>query len=347
MGSEMCIRDRYGIPRRTLRDRLQNNKFGGPSPGPHCIFTKDQEKEICDHALLLSNLYYGISREDLCSLAYEYATQNGIPNNFKKKAGKDWYYGFMERNPKLSLRTPEGTSLNRVIAFNRLAVGKFFNNLITVQEKHHIDPKRIYNMDETGISTVQKPQKILASKGQRQVGKVISYERGQTTTVICCVSASGHYILPFFIYARARMNPVLMNGAPPGSIGKVSASGWTNKELFLCWIDHFVECTNCSKDNKVILILDNHESHIGLEAYNRCREKGIIVITLPPHSSHKMQPLDLSIFGPLKSSFYRQCDWFMKMHPGRRITQYEIAGLFHEAWKTCTTLEKAENGFRA
>ena len=37
----------------------------------------------------------------------------------------------------------------------------------------------------------------------------------------------------------------------------------------------------------------------------------------------------------------------MKMHPGRRITQYEIAGLFHEAWKTCTTLEKAENGFRA
>lgn len=137
--------------------------------------------------MLLSNLYYGITREDLCKLAYEYAAKNDIPNNFSKTkftAGKDWYYGFMQRNPTISLRTPEGTSLNRVIAFNRSAVDKFFGNLISIQEDHCIDVKRIYNMDETGISTVQKPQKILASKGQHQVGKVVSCERGQTTTVV-------------------------------------------------------------------------------------------------------------------------------------------------------------------
>ena len=77
----------YGIPRRTLRDRLKNQNLGGPSPGVHCIFTTEQEKEIADYALLLSNLYYGISREDMCSLAYEYAVRNEIPNNFSKTKG--------------------------------------------------------------------------------------------------------------------------------------------------------------------------------------------------------------------------------------------------------------------
>jgi hypothetical protein len=40
-----------------------------------------------------------------------------------------------------------------------------------------LSPARIFNMDETGLQTVQKPQKILAKKGKHQVGVIVSAER--------------------------------------------------------------------------------------------------------------------------------------------------------------------------
>lgn len=35
----------YGIPRRTLRDRLENQTFSGPSPGARCMFTNEEERK--------------------------------------------------------------------------------------------------------------------------------------------------------------------------------------------------------------------------------------------------------------------------------------------------------------
>ncbi|KAK0068382.1 jerky protein [Biomphalaria pfeifferi] len=68
------------------------------------------------------------------------------------------------------------------------------------------EPKdKIWNMDETGISTVQKPVKIIGSKGTRQVGSVTSAERGQTVRVLCAMNAAGTYIPPIFIFPRKRM----------------------------------------------------------------------------------------------------------------------------------------------
>lgn len=75
-------------------------------------------------------------------------------------------------------------------------------------------------------------------------------------------------------------------------------------DLFLTWLKHFVQYSGAKPDNKVLLVLDNHESHISLQAWDYCRGNGIVVVSLPPHCSHKCQPLDLSVFGPLKTAYY-------------------------------------------
>ncbi|KAJ8936823.1 hypothetical protein NQ318_015290 [Aromia moschata] len=36
----------------------------------------------------------------------------------------------------------------------------------------------IWNVDETGVSTVTKPSKIVAAKGKRNIGSITSGERG-------------------------------------------------------------------------------------------------------------------------------------------------------------------------
>lgn len=124
------------------------------------------------------------------------------------------------------LESPKATSLSRIVAFNKTEVTRFFTNLETVIEKYPIiSANGIYNVDETGISTVQKPCPIIAPKSQKQVGKVTSWERGRNITVVCAMGAGDKYIPPIFIYPHLRMTLALQRGGLPGSIYHCSKSG--------------------------------------------------------------------------------------------------------------------------
>ena len=246
------------------------------------------------------------------------------------------------------LRTPESTSLSRVIGFRRSQVMRFFDNLKAVFDKEKIDPCRVYNIDETGMSTVQKQrQNVLSTTGKKQVGRVVSAEKGETITAVVCISAAGMYIPPMRIFPRKNMTVRLLHGAPPGAIGATSPSGWINSQLYMQWLHHFIQHSGATPDHKVMLILDNHESHVSLEAWEMCRSSGVVVVSLPPHCSHRCQPLDITVFGPLKSAYYRRCDEWMKSHPGKRIKQYEIASLFGDANCSVATIQKCISRFRS
>ena len=93
------------------------------------VFNISQELLLVEYLLKASALYYGLSTNEVKSLAYEYAAKLGlkIPNSWvaAKKAGSDWLSGFMKRHPNLTLRTPESTSLSRATSFNRHNVNAF------------------------------------------------------------------------------------------------------------------------------------------------------------------------------------------------------------------------------
>ena len=52
-----------------------------------------------------------------------------------------------------------------------------------------------------------------------------------------------------------------------------------------------------------LLILDGHDSHTTDDFIWNCFNNNIHLIFLPPHTSHVLQPLDLSVFSPLKHSY--------------------------------------------
>ena len=91
-------------------------------------------------------------------------------------AGIDWYNGFMKIHPRLSLRTPEGCSLARATSFNPHNVMQFYNNLeiIMQREPKFGDGTRIFNLNETGTTTVHIPPKVIAEKGVKQVSSLIA-----------------------------------------------------------------------------------------------------------------------------------------------------------------------------
>ena len=55
-----------------------------------------------------------------------------------------------------------------------------------------------------------------------------------------------------------------------------------------------------------MLICDGHDSHISVAFIYHCMQNDIILLLLLPHSSHLMQPLDISVFGPLKTAISAQ-----------------------------------------
>ncbi|CAG4944875.1 unnamed protein product [Colias eurytheme] len=186
----------YSVPKSTIHDYLKKEIINEPKTGRKAIFTDAQETELEQHIIKCSKVFYGLTIEMVRKIAFKFAEVNQLKHNFDKTsqmAGKDWFYGFKKRHPEISLRKPESTSINRITAFNETEVKMFFNNLEAVQAKYHFDGNRIYNVDETGISNVQRNSRILAPKGQKQVGMATSGERGTTTTVVCAFSASGRY----------------------------------------------------------------------------------------------------------------------------------------------------------
>ncbi|XP_041355386.1 uncharacterized protein LOC121373010 [Gigantopelta aegis] len=102
-------------------------------------------------------------------------------------------------------------------------------------------------------------------------------------------------------------------------------------------MEHVVKYTNCSRDDPIILSVDNHESHLSVDMLQYAKDNGVHVITLPPHTSHKTQPLDRSVFGPLKSCYNAEANSWMMRNPGQCITIYQVAGLAGSAWLKAAT----------
>ncbi|KAJ8346810.1 hypothetical protein SKAU_G00282110 [Synaphobranchus kaupii] len=138
-------------------------------------------------------------------------------------------------------------------------------------------------------------------------------------------------IPPMFVFPRKNFWPHFIQAAPCGSIGAANGSGWMQEKEFVVFLQHFVSQTRATPTNKVLLLLDNHSSHCSIPAIQYCKEHGIILLTFPPHCSHKLQPFDRSVFGPLKRDVNVAMDAWMRCHPGNPASIYDIPTIVAQA----------------
>ncbi|EDN95803.1 hypothetical protein SS1G_11682 [Sclerotinia sclerotiorum 1980 UF-70] len=108
--------------------------------------------------------------------------------------------------------------------------------------------------------------------------------------------------------------------------------GPTDDETGIEWIKHFNKHTESRKMGRYrMLVLDGHESHKSPAFQEYCKKHNIILLSLPPHSSHLTQPLNIDCFGPLKRSYNRQIENFIKAHI-THITKTEFFQTFKAAY---------------
>jgi DDE superfamily endonuclease len=94
-----------------------------------------------------------------------------------------------------------------------------------------------------------------------------------------------------------------------------------------------------------MLIMDNHSSHVTWQFIEYALSHKIVLVALPPHSTHKLQLLDVGCFGPLQYYYSVEVDnfcryghtgvnkeYFMKLYPMARAKAFTCKTIC-SAWK--------------
>ena len=165
-------------------------------------------------------------------------------------------------------------------------------------------------MDETGFRIGVGKDQLVVTKRKRQqyLGSV---ENRESATVIECISASGDYAPAFLILTgRQHMSRWFQVGLLDSNASiSVSDTGYTNDELSLAWLRHFIEYIRPRRVGfKSLVILDGHGSHYTREFIQLCNDENIVPFGLPPHLTHILQPLDVVVFQPLKYYHTKELD---------------------------------------
>lgn len=82
---------------------------------------------------------------------------------------------------------------------------------------------------------------------------------------------------PLLVFPRVNVKDEILNGDPPGTIAATHPSGWMQLPIFTDWMAHFINFVKPTKEDPIVLVLDNHYSHTrNLTLIDLARDNGVI-----------------------------------------------------------------------
>jgi hypothetical protein len=208
----------------------------------------------------------------------------------------------------------------------------------------------MYNFNKHGTQMgVIGTAKVVTGSETVLCPKLVQPGNTEWVTVIEGVNAAG-WALPSMVIFKGKFHQAswYQNGLPYDWRIETSDNGWTNDKLGLVWLK---EVFNKHTQSRTIgryrfLILDGHGSYNGPEFDRFCTENLIIPLYILPHSSHLLQPLDVSCFSPLKQAYRKEIE--KKMGLGINYINKDRFLTIYSSIRTKALNEKnIQSGFRA
>ena len=93
-----------------------------------------------------------------------------------------------------------------------------------------------------------------------------------------------------------------------------SANGWSLNVFRLEWLHKIFEryTAPIAGNRRCLLLVDGHNSHVNMAFVEACNKLRILLLILPPHSTHRLQPLDIGLFSPLSTSYSKNLNTLMQ-----------------------------------
>lgn len=261
--------------------------------------------------------------------------------------GKKWWENFRARHKNiLSMRRPDNLDRARAQCATRPTVDQFFTILETTLEESGLreKPRQIYNCDESGFQLEKGRHKVLAQRGAPHVYRQALGTRDHVS-VLACFNAAGEDVPPMIIFKGGF--PAARDfdqGAPRDTIFARTKAGYITGEVFRKWFQHFLQ--HAAQERPLLLIFDGHQSHLDPEVIKMAEREDVILLCLPPHCSHVLQPLDVGYFGPLKAEFAKVAGDLSQYRHSYIVNKAEFAKVFRYPYQRCKDRNLVVKGFR-
>lgn len=340
----------FSIPWTTLRNRLSGRTSRSKAHKNEQILSLAEEKTLIRWITRSSTLGVPITLAFTRELAEE-LRYSRLPLSSSSTVlpplGKRWLDRFRKRNPRISSVFSRSIDTSRLEAFNYATVSAFFDALTNLFLENSYPPDAIFNVDETGFALgTTLSSKVLIDKTVSKGLKKIA-GRQEWITALECVSATGTPLPPLVIFKAKDTNTTWIPAATPlGWYFSTSTSGWTSNSHGYEWLTKVFEPNTRRNDGKRRLLLtDGHDSHVTARFIAFCIDNTIDLVVLPPHTSHRLQPLDVGIFSPLKRALSREIEALFRLDT-RRIPRVEWTEAYIKAREQTFTTSNILAGFR-
>jgi len=345
--------DAFKIPRTTLQDRMATRTSRSNANESRQILSNPEERTLVRWITHLTSTGFPASPALAIQMAEEIRRNrfqlSKTPSSYLRPIGKSWLDRFRTRHPEIQGVWTRKIESVRHKALSLNVAKMWFEAVTELCLQHQYAPHRIYNMDESGFAVGDsQSSRALVNIREQSSWKVIN-GRQEWITAIECVSAASVALPPLIIFQAKHTNTAwIPQDTPPDWRFSTSNSGWTSDSHAYEWLTTVFEPATRPEDPNLhrLLVMDGHGSHITANVVAYCMEHAIDLLILPPHTSHKLQPLDVSVFSPLKRALAAETDAVSRLDSGR-IQRVDWTNMYIRARERALTSMNIQSGWRA
>lgn len=326
----------FGISYSTLQYHLQHGDMIGAVHKEQMRLSEDQEKWLCNWIIEEDRQGYAPSIARVRQMVEVLLRVQGD----ERPLGKNWITGFKKRNP--SIKTMIGRRIEdaRFDAATPEVLNRFYSTLERVISEYHVSTSNIWNMDECGTALGASTNgRVMASSKKKRTRCKASGNR-EWVTIIECISADGKKIMPLVIFKGSSVQAQWFPASNiPGWHYTHSENGWTSNQHGIDWLKRiFIPQTMPDNpDDHRILICDEHGSHVSVDFMYEAYMNKVQLVFLPPHTSHILQPLDLTVFGFIKKRYRAEIATLSTIDDNLQVKKHHFIECYQKARDSLTS----------
>jgi 4-hydroxybenzoate polyprenyltransferase len=334
----------WGVPPNTLRDRIKGSEGHSIAAESQQRLSRVQEDHLANWILAQEALGVPLTHAQIKEFAQRLLVLKGDP----RPLGKRWMQAFLRRNPILKTKRFRNIDSQRVNGATTPIIKAWFQ-LLLLPQIQAIKPEHRYNMDESGIMEgFGANGLVVGSAGKRSIQKKQPGSR-TWTSFLECISATGKALTPLVIFkGKTVQQQWFPQDLTPYDKWQFTATenAWTTDATAIEWLQKvFLPQTDTIEPR--LLILDGHGSHETTDFMYLCYQHNIYLLFLPPHSSHVLQPLDLSVFSSLKSHYRKEVGYLTLLTDSSPLGKQNFLACYQKARREALSAKNIKNGWKA
>jgi DDE superfamily endonuclease len=207
-----------------------------------------------------------------------------------------------------------------------------------------------------GFSRTKKRVVSIESLKSKRIAGASQDGNREFITLIASICADGSALPPSLIYQGESYDLQdtwldEFDDSTQRAFFACSKNGWSDDTLGLNWLRQVFDRTTKEKTSvrdRRLLIVDGHSSHVNLPFIEYADANRILLAVFPPHSTHRLQPLDIGLFSPLATYYSQAIDRLLLESQGLvRLTKRDFWPLFYEAWEKAFYAQNIRSAWEA